>query len=86
MRCAKAAKTGAMDAYDDHIAALSAQYPEYWGVISLSDTIMRSERWPRMRDQMEAEAAAGIRRPFWTQDVPWTAIITAAIGDEARNW
>ena len=86
MRALRAAKTGAIDAYAEHIQALSIRYPDYWGVISLADTVMRSERWPRMRQQFEAEARSGVKRAFWTQKVPWTAILTASVGEEARNW
>ena len=85
MRAIGAARQGPLRAYMKHIHTLSVRFPAYWGVISVADTVMRSERWSRMRSDMLDDAAEGRAPRGWSQDSPWDAIIIASIEDD-KYW
>ena len=87
MRAMRACKTGPLLAYVEHIKLLSIKYPDYWGIISMADSVMRTERWPRMRAEMEESVADGARPPmFWHIKLPWTAILIASVKDRDYWW
>ena len=42
-------RVGALYAYEEHIRALAAYYPQLWGVVYKADEAMRSTHWDHMR-------------------------------------
>ena len=72
---------GALQHYLMGIRALTRLFPSKWSQISAADLVVRSERWTRIREDMER-----FPPPTFNKDMPWDAVVsTSSYGREGAN-
>ena len=80
----KGAKAGHLDAYEEHVRSLTEAFPGHWGVISVADELMRSERWEEIRRRIDTARSQGDYRLPFDEKEPWGAVIRDAAQD--KQW
>ena len=60
----------ALDAYERGIKGMVEMWPHAWGIISVADSLCRTEKWQRLFDEYEETKPS-----HWDPVCPWDAII-----------
>jgi len=77
-----AAAPGTLQSYLAGVRRLLALFPSRWPAIAGAELLVRSERWSRIREELEATA------PVWTP-APWDRVIAAStfgLGGPGDTW
>ena len=81
-----AAKLGAMMKYRAGLVQLTRLFPRFWGVLQTTDILVRTERWSKLREQLETFAAMGAAPPGFVATAPWDTVISqSAYGADTLN-
>jgi len=75
-----------MNRYRSGMVQLAKLFPKLWPIMCTTDVVLRSERWGRLREQIEASLAMGA--PVMGHDParPWDVVIAqSAYGREGLN-
>jgi len=73
-----AARLGTLAKYRAGIVQLTRLFPRLWSVLHTSETIVRTERWSRLREQIEGLVAMGGQPAGYDPSRPWDAVIAAS--------
>ena len=85
MRTIRGAKDVAMDACAKRSHDLSVHFPEHWGVIAVADNICRTEKWVRLRRQLEKDYRNGDRHRNFNPAKPWSSVIAYSSSSSWAN-
>jgi len=81
-----AASLGTMNRFKAGMVQLHKLFPRMWPVLQTTDVILRSERWGRIREQLEANIAMGAPLLNFSSARPWDAVISqSSYGREGLN-
>jgi len=81
-----AARVGTLARYRNGVQQLVKLFPKMWGILQTTDVIVRSERWGRLREQVENTKACGAETPGFDPEAPWDFIISSSsYGAEGGN-
>jgi len=76
-----AASPGTLASYHDGIKVLLRIFPAKWGILLATDVVVRTERWTRLREQLERDRPA-----YYDPARPWDSVIAlSAYGAEGPN-
>jgi len=82
----KAAKLGTLNRYKAGMVQLHKLFPRMWSVLQTTDVILRTERWGRLREQIEANVVLGAPPPGYDYNAPWDLVISqSTYGREGLN-
>jgi len=78
------ARIGTLNAYKAGMIQIMRLFPRMWPVLATTDVVLRSERWGRLREQLETAATFG--GGGLDHKMPWDAVIRlSAFGAEGPN-
>ena len=81
-----ACSLGTMNRYRSGLVQLSKLFPKMWPIMHTTDVVLRSERWGRLREQIEASVSMGAAVMGYDPSRPWDAVIAqSAYGREGLN-
>ena len=81
-----AAKIGTLNKFRSGMVQLARIFPRHWPVLLTTDTVLRTERWGRLREQVEDMAQMGATPPGFNPHTPWDYIIgVSAYGSGGLN-
>jgi len=73
-----AAKIGTLNKYRAGVVQLTRLFPKMWAVLQTTEVVVRSERWSRLREQIEGMIAMGAAPAGYDSNMPWDAVIGAS--------
>ena len=81
-----AARVGTLMKYKSGMLQLMRLFPKFWGVLHTSDIIVRTERWSKLREQLETIVVMEAAPPGYSNEMPWdTVIAQSAYGADSLN-
>jgi len=81
-----AASIGTMNRYKNGLVQLHKLFPKMWPIMATTDVIVRSERWGRLREQIETNVTMGAAPIGWDPARPWDCVVSqSAYGRDGLN-
>jgi len=81
----RAARVGTLNRYKAGVLQLTRLFPRMWGILQTTDVIVRTERWSRLREQVESAKSMGGATGM-DPTMPWDIIISmSSFGTDGPN-